>query len=333
MPRLTRSLSLAFTFALLVAASARLAAQVAAPVTAKDSPKVARVGAYLMSLYDLNPANNTFTADFWLWFVHQKSVDINPLKSIEPENARDFRPSLETTEDHGAERYHAEKVRGVFNYGWNVANFPFDRHTLQIRLSEGQDESIVYVADSGNTGVDREVSAEGWHIEKVTMTTGTRHFDSNFGEPGESGGSTYAQAVVSVTIARMALGLFWKLHAPVYIALLIGLVSFFMDTSKDGIFNGRISLLVGMIFAVVVNTQRVAATLGQSPAFTLPDKIHIVTLMALLCGIVGAMISRRLHVTNRGDYAVRLDRRMAAGVLVVYVAINVVMITRAAHGG
>src|SRR5579862_5322234 len=52
------------------------------------------VGAYVMSLYDLNPANNTFTSDLWLWFVHDKSADLKPLKTIEPENARDFKTSL-----------------------------------------------------------------------------------------------------------------------------------------------------------------------------------------------------------------------------------------------
>jgi len=83
------------------------------------------VGAYLHSLSDLNTTNHTFTADFWLWFVHPRTVDLKPLKTVEPDNARDYRPSLETTEDFGAERYHAAKVRGVFNYALGRAQFPF----------------------------------------------------------------------------------------------------------------------------------------------------------------------------------------------------------------
>ena len=318
---------------LLLGATARAADEAAKPDSAP--PKVVRVGAYMMSLYDLNPTSNTFTADFWLWFVHAKPHDLKPLKTVEPENARDFRTSLDVTEDHGDERYHAEKVRGVFNHGWNVVNFPFDRHELQIRISEGQEEApgLTYTADTANTGVDPSVKIEGWRIDKVTMTAATHSFNSTFGVPGESGGSTYAQAVISIFITRDAFGLFWKLHAAVYIAFLIGLISFFLDPSKDGIFNGRMSLLIGMIFAVVINTQRVAATLGQSPAFTLADKLHVTTLVALLCGIVATLISRKLHLANRGDDANRIDRRMAAGLFVAYVGINVLMIGAAANAG
>ena len=192
---------------------------------------------------------------------------------------------------------------------------------------------LAYTADKANTGIDSAVKVEGWRIDKVTMTTATHSFDSTFGVPGESGGSTYAQAVISIFITRDAFGLFWKLHAAVYIAFLVGLISFFLDPSKDGIFNGRMSLLIGMIFAVVINTQRVAATLGQSPAFTLADKLHVATLVALLCGIVGTLISRKLYLANRGEYANRIDRRMAAGLLVAYVSINVCMISAAAHAG
>lgn len=332
MSRPTSTLRLCLLLPLLLGATARAAAP-ASPEPAP--PQLVRVGAYVMSLYDLNPTSNTFTADFWLWFVHARPLDLKPLKTVEPENARDFRPSLEVTEDHGSERYHAEKVRGVFNHGWNVANFPFDRHELQIRLSEGQDETAVltYAADTANTGVDPAVKVEGWRVDRVTMTTATHAFDSTFGVPGESGGSAYAQAVISIFVSRDAFGLFWKLHAAVYIAFLIGLISFFLDPSKDGLFNGRMSLLIGMIFAVVINTQRVAAALGQSPAFTLADKLHVATLVALLGGIVAALISRRLHLANRGDDANRLDRRMAAGLFAVYLGVNVVLITAAAHAG
>jgi hypothetical protein len=61
-------------------------------------PVEVRVGAYVNSLTDLNSTNHTFTADFWLWFVHPRPIDLKPLKTVEPDNARDYRPSLETTD-------------------------------------------------------------------------------------------------------------------------------------------------------------------------------------------------------------------------------------------
>ena len=310
--------------------SAELATSSAAP---KVPPAEVKLGAYVVALYELNTANNTFGADLWLWALHDKERDLKPLKTLEPENARTFVTSLEATEEHGAQRYHAVKVKGVFSHNWNVVNFPFDRHELRIRLSEGQTEAeqFGYAADAKNTGVDPAVRLEGWRIEKVALATSTRTFATSFGEPDSTGGSTYAQAALSIFIVRDAMGLFWKLHAAVYVAFLISLVAFFMDTSKDGLFSSRIGMLIGMVFAVVINTQRIAATLGQTSAFTLAEKIHVVTLLELLAALVCTLYSRRLHTTSRGAVADRIDRRMALVLGLVYVMVNALLIFLAAR--
>jgi len=313
-----------------LAASAFAADEPAGTMTPKPGPTRILSGAFLTSLYDLNPNNNTFTADLWVWFLHDKSRDVKPLKTLEPVNARDFKTSLETTQERGAERYHAEKVRGIFNHSWDVKNFPFDRHELKIRLEEGLAEvgELAYVADSANTAFDPSINIDGWRIDRVAAAAGQHTYNSSFGL-GDAPTSTYATNVISIFIERDAAGLFWKLLAAIYIAFLVSIVSFFMDPSKDGIFNGRVGLLVGMIFAVVINSQRVAATLGQSSAFTLVDKIHVLTLLSILCSLIGALTSRHLHTTNRGELALRIDRRMAGTVVVIYAALNVFMIMAA----
>ena len=322
-----------FLNAVILAIGSALAAVAATGSVTTPVPAKVTLGAYVIALYDLNPNNNTFAADLWLWAQHDKALDFKPLKSLEPENARTFATSLDVTEDHPAERYHATKVRGVFSHNWNVVNFPFDRHELRIRLSEGQTEAdqLVYAADSANTGIDPVVRVEGWRIEKVALETSVRTFTTTFGEPEAQGGSTYAQGILSIFIVRDALSLFWKLHAAVYIAFLVSIVSFFMDPSKDGLFNGRVSLTIGMIFAVVINTQRVAATLGQTTAFTLAEKIHVVTLLELLCALVCALYSRHLHTSNRGAIADRVYRRMAAALALAYILVNAALIFFAAR--
>lgn len=299
----------------------------------KVLPVQVRVGAYVTSLYELNPNNNTFIADFWLWFVHHGKQDIKPLKTLELENARDFKTSLEVSEDHGDQRYQAAKFHGVFNHGWNAEKFPFDRHELRISMSEGQAESstLTYATDGGNTGIDPQIKIEGWRVEKVVIRTGEHKYDTTFGVPGETGGSTYASAVISIFIARDATGIFWKLMAAVYIAFIIGSVSFFMDPSKDSFFTGRLSLLAAMIFAVIINSSRVATSLGQNPSFTLADKIHILTLIFLLMATVASIISRKMHVSGKGAMALRLDRLMALVFFVAYSVINLTMITIAAY--
>ena len=265
-----------------------------------------------------------------MWFRHDKSQELKSLKSRELANARDFRTSLENSKDIGGERYHAEKIQGTFNYGWDVSNFPFDRHELKIRVEESQQEidKLLYVADATNTAIDSGIDIEGWRVSKITANAGTRLYASSFGE-GDAAKSEYAANVISIFIERDAIGLFWKLLAAVYIAFLISTLSYFMDSSKDGIFNGRVGLLVGMTFAVIINSQRVASTLGQSTAFTLVDKIHILTLGMILIALTAALFSRHRHMTNRGAVATRDDKRIAIVVAVIYVVANAVMIASA----
>ncbi len=314
------------------AVPATVAAPIAAQIqSAKQQPTKVLNGAFLTSLYDMNTNNNTFRADLWLWFRHDKAQELKPLKSRELANARDFKTSLENSKDVGGERYHAEKIQGTFNYGWDVRNFPFDRHELQIRVEESQQEidKLVYLADTTNTAIDPSINIEGWRIDKIKVAADTRLYASSFGE-GDSAKSEYGTNVISLFIERDAMGLFWKLLAAVYIAFLISTLSYFMDPSKDGIFNGRIGLLVGMTFAVIINSQRVASTLGQSTAFTLADKIHILTLGMILVALTASLISRHRHLTNRGAEATRDDRRIAISMIAIYVLANVVMIALAA---
>lgn len=292
----------------------------------KTAPLQMRSGAYLTSLYDLNSNNNTFTADLWLWFLHDKSRELNPLKTLEMVNTRDIKASLSSTQEQGAERYHTEKVHGVFNYNWDVTNFPFDHHELQIRMEDGFDDAskLAYIADSANTSFDPSIKIEGWRIDRVAMTVGSHNYNSSFGISGATG-STYPSSVFSIFIRRDASGLFWKLLAAVYIAFLGSIISYFMDPEKDG----RVGLLIGMTFAVVMNSQRVASTLGQTGAFTLADKIHILTLLSILFTMVFALVARHLHATGRGKFAKRLDLRVAVSTIVIYTVLNIFMVVSA----
>ena len=304
-----------------------------APAPAKAPVKV-KTGVYLTSLYDLNSNNNTFTADLWLWFRQDKAQKLQPFKTLETINARDFKQGVSVKEELETDSYEAAKVRGVFNHSWDVSNFPFDRHELTIRLEEGDKDAskLLYEVDATNTGFDPAMVVDGWHVSKVSIDTGKHTYNSSFGL-NNAPSSTYATSKVSIFVERDGMGLFLKLFAAVYIAFLISLVSYFLDTSKDGIFNGRIGLLVGMVFAVVVNLQRVGATLGQTASFTLADKIHSLTLFSLLCSLVAALLSRHLQVTNRAERSKVIDRKLALTSFVVFVLLNVYLVWHASITG
>jgi len=40
----------------------------------KKSPEKCKTGIYIVSLYDLNPNDSTFSSDFWIWFNHERLI-------------------------------------------------------------------------------------------------------------------------------------------------------------------------------------------------------------------------------------------------------------------
>src|SRR6267154_563077 len=92
-------------------------------------PDTVNVGAYVMSVHDINFHDKEYTARFWLWFLYNnknfdfvRQLDITNAKSIdEPQLLQD---SL------GHEQWSMLKMKCIMKENWNVLDFPFDRQHL-----------------------------------------------------------------------------------------------------------------------------------------------------------------------------------------------------------
>jgi hypothetical protein len=84
---------------------------------------------------------------------------------------------------------------------------------------------------------------------------------------------------------------FVKLVAGVYAAIAIALLSFLMAPHQAPVFSGRMTVLVGALFATVVNMQVGNSVLGSPEAVSVVDEIHIVALAYVLVAAIMAVIS------------------------------------------
>jgi len=82
---------------------------------------------------------------------------------------------------------------------------------------------------------------------------------------------------------------FVKLVAGVYAAIGIALVSFLMAPDQAPVFSGRMTVLVGALFATVVSMQVGDSLLGAPEAVSLVDEIHIVALLYVFVAAVMAV--------------------------------------------
>lgn len=314
-----------------------IAQPTASPTTSSTAspsgtPKTCNVGVYLISLQDFDLANGLFSADFWLWSTCP-SPDLQPLKVVDFVNAdtKDIRTSLYATSKRGNAYWSYVKVSGPFRYSWDVRNFPFDRHVLQITLenTSAVAEDFIYTADKKGSKYSRDISLSGWRITNFTVAQKPYQYTTTFGDPElpASGTTNYSHLDILISIARNSTISFFKICAPVYIAFGISLVAYFLDVATSA------GLLAATLFAVVVNQQVAGSLLGSVEQLTLVDQIHLTAMVYILATCIVIVYSHLNSEADKDQLPITHHRRSFGITWISYVVVNIIIIAAGAIVG
>ncbi len=296
------------------------------------TPKTCNIGVYLISLHDFDLANGLFSTDFWLWSTCP-SEDLQPLKVVDFVNAntKDIQTSLYATSKRRNGNWSYVKVSGPFRYDWDVRNFPFDRHVLQITLenTNAVAEDFIYTADKKGSKYSRDISLGGWRITDFTVAQKTYQYATTFGDPElpETGTTNYSRLHILISIARNSVISFFKICAPVYIAFGISLVAYFLDVATSA------GLLAATLFAVVVNQQVSESVLGSVETLTLVDQIHLTAMAYILATCIVIVYSHVRSEVDQEQLPIRRHRRSFRITWISYVVVNIIVIVAAAIAG
>ena len=286
------------------------------------------VGVHITSLRDLDPAGDSFGIDFWVWSVHPPGD--NPLESLEFVNAKQIETRLERTARRGDREWSRFKARAIVLHDWDLTDFPFDRQTLTMDLGIVGSESKACGVDRAGSGYDKGIAPEGWRIAAFDVERHTRETVTDFGDPAPSGRSAQEHVLVTVELQRESVVSFVKLVAGVYAAVGIALLSFLMVPYHATVFTGRMTVLVGALFATVVSMQVGNSVLGSPEAVSLVDEIHIVALAYVFAAAVMAVFSWRDCDAGRESRARRRDLVSLCVFGASFLVINAVLIVQAA---
>jgi hypothetical protein len=309
---------------------------------AQSEPKdTVKVGLYVVSIFDIDYPHQSFSADFWVWFLYA-SDSLDPTKTMEVSNAKtSVYESIDTEKKKGL-NWGTLKCKAVIKQPWDARDFPFDQQNLKIVLEDAQADTteLVYIADTVNSHLSSKLQMEGWNIGKLRLVQEPVSYETNYGNPELTAGSTYPGVVAYIDLQRNALGLFFKLFTGVYIAFAICMILFFINASQ---FEARLSLAVGAMFAIVANKYVVDSQLPATSRFTLVDQIHAVSFLFIFFNIIASVISMELFRRDTARYEAlgvtdmnvslkrsqRADRISFAILLVAYLIINGFYIIRA----
>jgi len=288
------------------------------------------VGAYIISLHDIDLAKDSFGADLWFWSTCEQ--DLRPLDVMDFPTAKQIQTSLSATDYRSGKYWSYVKVSGVFRHDWDMSNFPFDRQILSIEVEHtaAPANEFTYMPDIEGSKPGKDIELDGWGITGFDVTSFIYNYDTAFGDPSVNGKETsdYARMAINTSIERETTIGFFKLTAGVYVSFALALFSFFLGDE----IGSRMGLLVGTLFAVLVN-QRVAETvLGRVESFTLVDLIHVTAMFFIFAASLVAILHRVPFVQERGYDLSKLDKRAALLSGGLYVIVNALIIGSAAYG-
>ena len=320
--------------ALLLALFALTAGPAGDQSAAGAGPKVCRIGVNIEDLYDFNLADDTFGVVLWLWSFCP-SRDPAPLEAIVFRTAM---PGLQlgdvrsTPVDQGG-LYQYRRVQGTFRHDWDMRRYPFDRHRLVIPFDESDLGAavVIFEADAESSFLSPEIRAElsDWEISDLEVRASVSEGASTYGLP-DAAPVGYAHLNAIVHLERTQLLAFFKLTAGVFAAALIAVLTFFFDPRDRGSFNSKLALLVGVLFAVLINMRNSDATIGDASRLTLVTVIHLVALALI---VVIALLALRDRRRADHDLPVRYPNwSLLAATAGSYIAINVGLIAHAAWG-
>jgi hypothetical protein len=296
------------------------------------SPAVCRIGMNVEDLYDLDMARDTFGAILWIWSVCP-SAEASPLATIAfPTAATGLNLSpVETVDLASGGQYASRRVQGTFRYNWDMDHYPFDRQRVVIPIDETWYGAarLVFEPDLRESFLTPDIRdrLEEWRVSDLMLEASTSEEPSTYGLP-DTEGARYARLEAAILLERTHLVTFLKLTSGVFAGVFIAFLSFFYDPNDRGGFGGKLGLLVGVLFAVLINLRTADTSIGDTGHLTLVTEIHLVTLGLIVVLALVALRDRRR--VERGLEVRHPDWPMLAAVGGLYGLIIAGLILRAA---
>lgn len=263
----------------------------------KATPQKVTAGIYLDRIEDFDIVRSKWSYELYAWFKwNPTKINFIHLKdsvegAITVQNApiKIVNGTISHIETHsfylnakGDSAYVLFHITGSTTKFFDVAQYPLDNYLLMIQLEDVNYHinRLAFVADTENSNVSSRVSVNGFEKDTHFILSKPHSIKSSLGDPLASPKqhNTYSQLRFGMYIKRGGLGIYLKVFVTLYIAALLGFLSFFAAESD------KIRVIVGSLFfaAATLNIiiSRIPATNGISIAEIVND-ISLITILLI----------------------------------------------------
>lgn len=284
----------------------------------RTGPETVTVGLYLQNVPEIDIKTNSFSAEFYLWFLW--AGDIDPTLTYELTNVVNIteltkipifidasgNSAPETLPDgRKLQQFH---VYGRFGHPFPLGRYPFDHHDIEISLEDGRNatDALVHELDAKGTAMRPELSIPGWKLSPMEAKLGRSKFATTFGDP-RSGRSdeSYSHVDFTVHIERPVLGIISKTVVPIALIILITFGAFFCQPID---IDARLCLTITALISAVALQLTAATELPPTGALLLLDKIYLLSYVAILAVTFCSIGANRYVHAEKPEAAARVDK-------------------------
>lgn len=293
-----------------------------------DDPDTVRVGAYVISVHDINFHDKEYTVRFWLWFLYD-NPEFDFTTQLDIPNAKTIDPPESIIDTVDGKAWVMLKMKCVMKENWSVQDFPFDKQHLKVHIENSILDNTVLIFDPDHAGskFDDEEAIDGWNILNFKVGVRNNNYSTGFGDPREGHNQqTFSQFTIDLDIERAAWGLFMKIFLGMYIAFFIATISFTPHPSE---MEPRFGLPVGGLFAAVGNKYIIDSLLPESSGFTLVDTLHALTFIAIFGTLLVSAIALKQYDAGKKELCEKTNRLGAKIIFTLYLFLNILFVTLA----
>ncbi len=271
----------------------------------EDVSRKVDIGVYANRLLGFSIKDNSFDIDYYMW-LRWKNDRMKPHKTIELVNGSQSCQELSEEQKNGFHYVSLRCVAKITKF-WDLTRFPLDSQRLELVFEDNNSslDSLRYVPDSSNSAIGKSFTVSGWEVTDTYTEASVGEYETNFGDPTlpDKNKSQFSRFVFGIHLVRSFVDIWYafKLFFPVFIAILIALLQFFVpvDTSL------RFNLAVGSIFASVGASYAITNSLPPSKYMSLAELINLTTsvyIFLCLCGTVYSLYLSKKSETACGKF-------------------------------
>jgi hypothetical protein len=280
--------------------------------TAYAHPQQVRVGVYLMNMYSLNMDENSFYADFYIWFKWKGDKDptniefVNAIEKWSMDKASFDGDSTPVRLKDGT-FYKIFRVEARFLHNFSLNRFPLDAHDLDIQIEnpEYPAGSLIYLPDTSGADIRKSLNLSGWESKGCRLVSTVHDYQTNFGNPEENA-RHYSNISYFISLSRPISYFLLKMLLPLFIVMLVSIGGLFLHPTY---IDARTALPIGGLLTAVFLQQSYNDALPDTGYMVLMDKIYVLAYVIISLAMWQMIVSGNWINRKQTEPEAQMERR------------------------